>query len=177
MTPRVFKLPSGIQLGPSKSLHDWVYVENAAIAFVLAAKALLNNPSEHDPTTRVHGELFFITDGDPINFWDFVRQMKSKAGDRGAREGRSVFVIPWVVVLVLATISEWVSWVFTLGRAVSSFNPNLARHIKDGGVLDISKARERLVYWPLVGRDEGIRRSVRWFLRGEGSVSSSAVDF
>jgi sterol-4alpha-carboxylate 3-dehydrogenase (decarboxylating) len=161
LIPGVFRLPSRIQLGPNTSLHDWVYVENAAFSFVLAAKAILDLGS----TSGVNGELFFITDGDPINFWDFARNMKAESGDAAIRDERRIYVIPWTLVLVLATINEWVSWVLTLGKAVSSFNPSLARHIKEGGVLDISKARDRLGYRPVISRDEGIKRSVRWFLQ------------
>ena len=166
ITPGVFKLPNRIRLGPNECLHDWVYVENAAFAYVLAAKGIIPSQSNLEPTMRVDGELFFITDGEPINFWEFARAMKVEAGDQVAGDTRNIFVVPWFVVLLLATISEWVYWVFTLGRIVSSFNPNLARYIKDGGALDISKAQRRLGYQPLFSRNEGIKRSVQWFLHG-----------
>jgi sterol-4alpha-carboxylate 3-dehydrogenase (decarboxylating) len=165
ITPGVFKLPTRLQLGPNKSLHEWVYVENAAYAYVLAAKALVSSQPNLESAMKVDGELFFITDGQPINFWNFARKFKVESGDQVAGDPSKVFVVPWGVVLVLATISEWVYWVFTLGRTVSSFNPRLARYIKDGRALDISKARDSLGYEPLVSLDEGVRRSVRWFLQ------------
>lgn len=164
ITPGVFKLPTRLQLGPNECLHEWVYVENAAYAFVLAAKALISSQPNVEPAMRVDGELFFVTDGHPINFWDFARKMKVESGDQVARDTSKTFFVPWGVVLVLATISEWVYWVFTLGRIVSSFNPKLARYIKEGRLLDISKARNVLGYQPLVSQDEGIKRSARWFL-------------
>lgn len=67
-------------------------------------------------------------------------------------------------MLVLSIIAEWVYWVFTFGMMVALFNPNLARYIKDGRVVAISKARNILGYHPLVSREEGIKRSVQWFL-------------
>lgn len=162
ITPGVFKLPTRLQLGPKSGLHDWVYVENAAHAFVLAANALLSADTNSKPNAKVDGELFFVTDGDPINFWDFARKMKIEAGDEVAKDASKTFVVPWAVVLVLATISEWACWVLTFGKIVPSFNPKLARYIKDGRVLDISKAHERLGYQPLVSMEEGIKRSVQW---------------
>ncbi|PVH94423.1 NAD(P)-binding protein [Periconia macrospinosa] len=170
ITPGIFKLPTRLQLGPKNGLHDWVYVENAAHAFGLATRALISaNTTPSTAGVKIDGELFFITDGEPINFWDFARRCKVEAGDPIAADPSKTFVVPWAIVLVLATISEWVFWSFTLGKSVPSFNPNLARYIKDGRVLDIGKARRNLHYQPPFSMNEGIKRSIQWISRKNSS--------
>ncbi|KAJ4356725.1 erg26, C-3 sterol dehydrogenase [Didymosphaeria variabile] len=66
------------QLGDNKPLHEWIYVESAAHAHVLATKALLNTARSDEK--RVDGEAFFITDGEPVRFWDFASLLSSLGG-------------------------------------------------------------------------------------------------
>ncbi|KAF2109708.1 C-3 sterol dehydrogenase/C-4 decarboxylase-like protein [Lophiotrema nucula] len=159
ITPRMLNMPTWLQLGPNDVLHEWSYVENVAHAHVLAASALLTPKSS---TQNVDGEWFFISDGHPIPFWDFARNIKL-ANSSGTTSGPGrVVVVPWWIVLRIATVSEWLGWIFTFGKAVPALNHNLVRYLKNGAYLDISKARERLGYEPVVDTNEGIRRAVRW---------------
>jgi len=70
------------QIGSGDNLFDWTYVGNVARAHILAAKVLLLQSSSASRTTlpRVDGEAFFITNGDPMPFWDFVRAIGDAAG-------------------------------------------------------------------------------------------------
>ncbi|KAL9607770.1 MAG: hypothetical protein Q9167_007339, partial [Letrouitia subvulpina] len=84
------------QLGPNTNLFDFTYVRNAAHAHVLAAIALLSTHRLH-PTApldheRVDGEAFFITNAQPVYFWDFARAVWRAAGD-GTDPTRDVWVV------------------------------------------------------------------------------------
>lgn len=146
-----------IQLGDNAAKHEWLYLDNAARAHVLAAKALLAGQE------GVDGEAFFVTDGAPVNFWDFSRKLWAEAGDTSCSDPDSIRVIPMWLVLTLATISEWVFWILTLGTKKPSLSAHQLRYISRGTWWSIGKARERLGYEPLCGTDEGIRRTVEWF--------------
>ncbi|KAL1606208.1 hypothetical protein SLS60_003609 [Paraconiothyrium brasiliense] len=89
-----------LQLGDNKPLHEWVYVESAAHAHVLATKALLDTARSDEK--RVDGEAFFITDGEPVKFWDFARKLWSAAGDKHCARLDRPTVIPWWPVVALA---------------------------------------------------------------------------
>lgn len=145
-----------IQLGSNSVLHDWIYVENAARAHVLAVKALL------EPQQRVGGEAYFITDGVPIKLWDFVRRLWTAAGDEKCNI-ISKIIIPWWIMLALAATTEIVFRVFTLGRKSPPLSRLHVHYMKEGAWFDIRKAQERLGYEPLVSTNEGIRRTVSWF--------------
>lgn len=66
--PGLIGIPTNVQLGDNYNLIDTVSVGNAVKAHILAATILLNPDST---ASRVDGETFNITDGNPVPFWDF----------------------------------------------------------------------------------------------------------
>jgi sterol-4alpha-carboxylate 3-dehydrogenase (decarboxylating) len=99
------------QTGDGKNLSDWTYIENGARAHVLAAQALLrahdlSNPVDEDE--RVDGEAFFITNGEPVPFWQFLRALGAAAG-YPTRDDEIRVLPPWFV-LTMAFASEWGTW-------------------------------------------------------------------
>lgn len=150
-----------IQLGDNKVVHDFIYIESAAWAHVLAAKVLLG--PRKDSENRVDGEAFFITDGVPMKFWDFVRNLWAAAGDEKSKRVDNVIIIPWWVVLGLATIIEVLCNVVTFGRGTPAVTRLHFSFMRKGTWLSIEKARQRLGYSPLVRTEAGIKRTVAWF--------------
>lgn len=92
------------QIGDNTNLYDACSVQNAATAHVLAAKALFIE--RNDPLLKVAGEAFFITDGRPIPYWDFLRMIWAAAGDETTLE--EVQIIPAWFMLALASTVDWV---------------------------------------------------------------------
>jgi sterol-4alpha-carboxylate 3-dehydrogenase (decarboxylating) len=157
-------LATRVQIGDNAVVHDWVYVENAAHAQVLAVKALLDSRGE------AGGEAYFVTDGKPVKLWDFVRKIWSAAGDETCN-GVGRIVVPWWIVLAFAMTIEVLFRVLTLGRVKPPLSRLHFEYMKAGGWLDIGKAKERLGYEPLVPTDEGIKRTVEWFEKGEQTMA------
>ena len=52
---------------------DFTYIDNVAHAHILAAQSLLR--SDH-----IGGKAYFITNGEPRPFWDFIRYIITKCG-------------------------------------------------------------------------------------------------
>ncbi|KAF4633338.1 hypothetical protein G7Y89_g4784 [Cudoniella acicularis] len=160
-----------VQVGSNKAVHDWVYTESAARAHVLASKALLDSHRQLKEV-KVDGEAFFITDGNPMLFWDFSRKVLTQAGDRKLNGETPVKIIqiPFGVMLFFASIGELSYKVFTLGYK----SPKMARHhfdfMRKGCWFSIEKARVRLGYRPVCDTDEGIRRSVKWFQEVQSDI-------
>jgi len=154
------------QLGENDNLFDFTYVGNVAYAHILAAVALMQThslgetrPLDHE---RVDGEAFFITNAEPVYFWDFARMVWRAAGDETVPA--QVWVIGKEVGLGLASVVEWVFW--CVGRA-----PNLTRARVQYSCLTRfysgDKARGRLGYRPKWGMEEAVGRTVEWFLERE----------
>jgi sterol-4alpha-carboxylate 3-dehydrogenase (decarboxylating) len=147
-----------VQFGDGKARHEWLYLESAALAHVLAAKALL------DGRKGIDGEAFFVTDGEPLRFWEFARLMWRAAGNMHCNDIR-VVVLPMRVILVISMLIEWLVFVCTLGKAKLEVSRELLRYIETGCWWDIGKARDRLRYVPVCTTEEGVRRTVEWFTK------------
>ena len=77
------------QVGDNLNLWDFTYVDNAAYAHVLAAENLMT-PVEKLQNGSARGEAFFITNGQPVYFWDFARGCWAEFGHVSSRK----FILP-----------------------------------------------------------------------------------
>ncbi|KAI0413527.1 sterol-4-alpha-carboxylate 3-dehydrogenase [Xylaria grammica] len=157
------------QVGQNRNLFDFTYVQNVAHGHLLAAERLLACSKVEGDTVYedVGGQCFFITNGSPVHFWDFARAVWVHAGCH--YEMRRVWVLPRFVAMILAFLSE-VFFAF-IGKP-ATFNRQRVSFSCMTRYYNISKAKDRLGYEPLVALDEGIRRSVEWCLEQEMEKAS-----
>ncbi|KAL9092589.1 MAG: hypothetical protein Q9165_004393 [Trypethelium subeluteriae] len=153
-----------LQIGDNTNLCDWLSAENAAQAHLLAVEALLvEHQQPKGITERVAGEAFFVTDGDPLPFWDHFRLIWSAAGDRTAES--EVIKIPPLAIMSLAAIIETIYWIFTFGRIKpKALRRDLLEFTFLERTFSISKARKRLGYVPKANRNAQMQAGVRWHL-------------
>ena len=156
------KLRFGV--GDPRKLSDFTYVDNLVDA-LLAAEARLRE----DPRSPAGGQAFFVTNGEPIAFWDFVRRIAEPFGYPTPRVW-----IPYRVAYGLAALREGFDTVVrggTLHReeGLSRF---AIRYLCTDHYFDIARARRELGYAPRVSLDEGIARTIAW-LRGATSSTGA----
>jgi sterol-4alpha-carboxylate 3-dehydrogenase (decarboxylating) len=158
------------QVGANNNLFDFTYVGNVAHGHLLAVLALLHThkmlptvPLDHE---KVDGEAFFITNGQPVYFWDFARAVWHEAGDRLPLS--SVWHLGQDFAFLIGAILEWLFWV--LGKT-----PNLTRQQVRYSTMtkyhSIDKAKRRLGYAPIVSLEEGVKRGVQYILAQEKTAS------
>ncbi|KAI2629754.1 sterol-4-alpha-carboxylate 3-dehydrogenase [Hypoxylon sp. NC1633] len=154
-----------IQVGRNENLFDFTYVENVAHAHLLAARALLvthtstTAPLDHE---KVDGEAFIITNDSPIYFWDLMRAIWREAGsNKGADH---VWLLSRDLGLLLGFMSEVV---FSILKKTPSLTRQRIVYSSMTRYYDISKAKRRLGYRPLVSLSEGVKRTVKWTLDQE----------
>ena len=160
------------QVGSGKNLFDFTYVGNAASAHILASEALLkeaaNSPSKTAAAAPgVAGEAFFITNDNPMPFWDFVRAIGSAAGH--PVKPQDVWVISESVGLSIAWIAEWIIWISSLGKSRSTMTRSGIRYSCLTRTYRIDKAKTRLGYRPEVSMEDGIKRGVDWWLSSKSN--------
>lgn len=124
---------------------DVTYVDNAADAHLLAADKL-------DIGSPVAGKAYFLSDGDPVDLWEFVNKVLAEAG----------------LPPVTRTVSAWKARLAgrLLERAYRLLRlpgePAMTRFVADqlatSHWYDISAARRDLGYDPKVSTAEGLRR-------------------
>ncbi|PIG89708.1 C-3 sterol dehydrogenase/C-4 decarboxylase family protein [Aspergillus arachidicola] len=160
------------QIGNGQNPYNFIYVGNLADAHLLAAHALLNawgKPPPTDASTRVDGECFHLNNEDPWLFWDFQRAVSALAGNPIRPE--DIVVIPKWVGLTLGFVNEWVAWIISGGTRPANMAREGIRFSTLIRTLNGNKAKRVLGYRPKVGMQEGLERSVRWFMENaEGEV-------
>lgn len=106
----------------------------------------------------VAGEAFFITNGQPIPFWDFPRALWAGMGHIMPEE--KVWKISKDWGLTLAGWAETFSW---LTGKETQFTKYKVTYSASSRYYNIEKARRALGYQPVVSVEEGIKRSVEWW--------------
>jgi nucleoside-diphosphate-sugar epimerase len=137
------------QIGNGTNLIDVVYVENAAQAHLLAADRLA-------PGSPVVGKAYFITNGEPVNCWDWINEILALAGLPPVTRRISLRKA-WVAGAVLEGI-----WT-VLGRTDEPrMTRFLAAQLATSHYFSIEAARRDFGYEPTVRMAQGMERLGAW---------------
>ena len=102
----------------------------------------------------VAGQAYFITNGEPAPFWDFARAHWWAYADH---EPGRIITLPVGIAYYIGYLAEW--WAKMVGKE-PGFTPSRVKFATSHRFFNIDKARRMLGYEPLVGIEEGIRRTV-----------------
>ena len=136
-------------VGRENKLSDFTYIDNLIDALLLADRRLAEDPS-------IGGHAWFVTNGEPIPFWDFVDRVLRAMGMAPTR-GR----IPYSVAYAMAMLAEGFNTLS--GRAAgpeSGLTRFAIRYMCTHHYFSIERARRELHYTPAINIDEGIRRTI-----------------
>jgi nucleoside-diphosphate-sugar epimerase len=141
------------RLGKRPVRIDATYIDNAAEAHWLAAERL-------DIGATISGRAYFITNGEPVDLWEFLNRVLAEAGIPPVT--RSVAV--WKARLA-GRILEGVFRVFRL-PGEPSMTRYVASQMATSHWYDIAAARRDLGYAPAISVEEGLRRLGEKLRRG-----------
>jgi len=137
------------RIGNGKNLVDTIYIDNAADAHILAADKLKENP-------ELSGNIYFISQGEPIPAWDMINAILEAAGLEPITDTVS-YRTAWTVGAVL----EFFYRTFRIQK-----EPRMTRFLAYAAAkshwFDISAAKRDLGYTPTVSIEEGIKRLKKW---------------
>ncbi|KAF2876430.1 C-3 sterol dehydrogenase/C-4 decarboxylase [Massariosphaeria phaeospora] len=145
------------QAGPNEKVFSVLYAESAAHAHILAAHALVTGSAGAD------GQAFFITDGEPMPFFDFYRKCCAAAGHAVRKE--DVKVNPFWMVKAIASAGEWLYWVATLGTKTPKLRRDDIEVLDRGCWWNDEKARRVLGFENVLGMDEAVKRTMEWGMK------------
>ncbi|KAF3933898.1 hypothetical protein ABW19_dt0204383 [Dactylella cylindrospora] len=161
------------QLGNNTNLFDFTYIDNLAYAHLLAASTLLHQYSTTgatDPSVdqrkRLDGTTLFITNGQPVYFWDFARAIWCHYG---VYNSGSV-VMSRSVGIVLAALAETFSKLMGREPGLTVFR---VKYSCAHRYFDIRKAKDLIGYEPEITLTEGLKRTIEWF-KAEGAEEKKA---
>lgn len=139
-------------IGTGETWVDLTYVDNVVQALVLVATAV---------PEKVHGRLFNVTNGEPVNLWQVIDQLCADLGYTPPH-GR----VPYRLALGLATALE--AW---HGRVRPHVEPLLTRYavgvLAHSRTLNIEAIQTELGYQPAVSFAEGYARFLAWWRFGQ----------
>ncbi|KAK6544019.1 erg26, C-3 sterol dehydrogenase [Orbilia ellipsospora] len=160
------------QLGNNTNMFDFTYIDNLAIAHILAASTLLHqhastgatDPSV-DQRSHLDGTSLFITNGQPVYFWDFAKAIWCHYGVYNAGS----IVMPRGIGLIIAGLAEGFSKLMGREPGLTRFRVTYSCAHR---YFDIRKAKDLLEYEPEVSLSEGLRRTIEWFKAEEAKAKA-----
>ena len=133
------------RVGDGKNLVDMIYVENAARAHLQAADALA-------PESNVSGRAYFLSQGEPVNCWQWIDEILGLAGLEPV--GKSISLsAAWKVGAVFEAL-----WSMLRLKSDPPMTRFLAAQLATSHFFDISRARRDFGYEPAVTTAEGMKR-------------------
>jgi nucleoside-diphosphate-sugar epimerase len=136
-------------VGDGRNLVDTVYIDNAAEAHILAADMLEKNP-------KLSGNIYFISQDEPIPAWDMIDAILKAAGLRPVRRS-----IPRRAAWIIGAVSEFIYKTFAIDG-----EPRMTRFLADelatSHWFDISAAKHDLGYVPRISIAEGLQHLEQW---------------
>jgi nucleoside-diphosphate-sugar epimerase len=134
-----------------------VYVENAAEAHLLAAEALA-------PGSPVAGRAYFISQGEPVNCWQWIDSLLAAQGLPPCSKSLSL-----PAALVVGATLELFYRLFRLSGE-PPMTRFLAAQLARCHYFDIGAARRDFGYEPRISMEEGMRRLVASWQREESAA-------
>jgi nucleoside-diphosphate-sugar epimerase len=150
LVPRIIaRAKQLVRVGNGQNLVDTTYIDNAAEAHILAADRL-----EEDH--KLSGNIYFISQDDPVPLWDMINNILKAAGLAPVR-----WTIPKKMAWLIGAVLEFFYKIFNI-----SGEPKMTRFIADelatAHWFDINAAKKDLGYVPRVSTKEGLRRLEDW---------------
>ncbi|KAJ7958431.1 Reticulon-like protein [Quillaja saponaria] len=149
-------------IGDGNNIYDFTYVENVAHAHICAERALA---SEGTVAEKAAGQAYFITNMEPIKFWEFMSVILEGLGYERPRIKIPAFVMMPIAHLVELTYKLLGPY----GMEVPQLTPSRIRLLSCSRSFNCSKAKDQLGYMPIVPLQEGLKRTVESYshLRAE----------
>ncbi len=133
------------RVGDGTNRVDMVYVENAAEAHLQAADALTDG-------STVAGRAYFISQGEPVNLWQWTDEILELAGLPPVRRSISLSAA-WRIGAAMEAVYK----VLRIKRE-PRMTRFLAAQLATGHYFDISRARRDFGYKARISTAEGMRR-------------------
>jgi 2-alkyl-3-oxoalkanoate reductase len=133
------------RVGDGANLIDTIFVENAADAHLQAAEHLHGG-------SAVAGNAYFISQGEPVNCWDWIDQLLAVAGLPPVRKAISL-----ARAKRLGSLCEFAYWLLRL-NSEPPMTRFLACQLAEPHWFDISRARRDFGYEPKISMQEGMDR-------------------
>ena len=133
------------RVGDGSNQIDSIYVENAAMAHLMAAEAL-------QPGSPVCGSAYFLSQGEPVNCWSWLNEILQLAGLPRVRKSIS-YAAAYRIGYALECYHDICN--IDSEPRMTRF---LAAQLAKSHYFDISRAKRDFGYYAKVSTEEGMRK-------------------
>ena len=134
-------------VGDWHKLSDFTFIDNLVDALLLAGDALGRGVGG--------GQAYFVTNGEPMAFWEFVGRVLDGLG-----YARPRFHVPFPIAYSAAAIREAIDAARGIPTREESLTRFTIRYLTTHHYFSIAKAKRELGYEPKVSVADGIARTV-----------------
>ncbi|CAO2815894.1 unnamed protein product [Amaranthus hypochondriacus] len=151
------------KVGDPTVKQDWVYVDNLVLALLLASMGLLDDIPGREGCPVAAGQAYFISDGFPVNFFEFLMPLFRSLEYDLPKASLSV-----PSALLLGKLF-WAIYTFLYPWLNKSWLPQpliLPTEVYKVGVthyFSLRKAKEELGYFPMVSPQEGMAKMITYW--------------
>jgi len=150
LIPRIIAKSKRLKIiGSGKNLVDTIYIDNAADAHILAAENLAKKP-------EISGNVYFISQGEPILLWDMINAILKAAG-----LGPVTGSIPKQTAWLAGAAFEFFYKILHIKKE-PPMTRFVAHELATSHWFDISAAKRDFGYSPRVSTKEGLRILEDW---------------
>lgn len=152
------------KVGWKEKLSDFTYIDNLIDGLMKCEAALtLDSP--------VAGEAYFVTNGEPRRFFDFVEEVLRQL-DLPKIIGAVPFPVAYTVAAVAEAVDRLRGGKLDAENGMSRF---AVRYMCTHHYFSVAKAKRDFGYVPTVDLDEAIVRTVAWLRENRGSTGAAAA--
>ncbi|KAH9844409.1 RmlD substrate binding domain [Teratosphaeria destructans] len=160
----IAKRETSFIIGDGDNLYDFMYIDNAVDAHVLAVVNLLT-------TQTAAGHAFFISNQEPVYFWDFLAAIWAQFGHVPKHRYHIPITLAWLAALVM----ELVTWLTGTAATIDTGSVGDSTRAQ---YSNNAKAQRILGYRPRVKLADGVRMACddyKQYLAQQKSVSPANV--
>ncbi|MDW8242588.1 MAG: NAD-dependent epimerase/dehydratase family protein [Thermogemmata sp.] len=133
------------RIGRRSVFVDVTYLDNAAYAHLDAADRL-------HPQAPCAGKAYFITNGQPVDLWDFINRILTLAQLPPVQK-----TVPAWWARTLGSLCEWLYWLLRIPDE-PPMTRFIAEQLSTSHYFSIAAAQRDLGYYPRVPLEEGLQR-------------------
>lgn len=139
-------------IGSGDNMSDFTFAENVAHAHICAAKAL------DSQMISVAGKAFFITNLEPMKFWEFVSLILEGLGYQ-----RPSIKVPARIVSYVLLVVEWIREKLGSRKYNHDISARFFHVASCTRTFNCSAAQKYIGYSPVVSLEDGIRLTIESF--------------
>ena len=150
LVPRILDRADRLRIvGNGKNIVDTIYIDNAALAHILAAEKLVCNPD-------LSGRVYFISQDEPIFLWEMVNSILAAGGKKPITRK-----VPFRIAWIAGALLEFFYKTFKI-NGEPMMTRFVANELTTSHWFDISAAKQDLDYVPEISTARGLERLEAW---------------